>query len=78
MVKSFSIEITCPLHLDRKHKVHFEPLPLSNETYCIGCDDFRDTNSICMKCRNDMQALHGGESPIDKQLKEIFQVAHEK
>ena len=78
MVKSFSIEITCPLHRDRKYKVNFEPLSLTKEFFCIGCDEFRDDNSICMKCRNDMQALHGGESPIDKQLKEISQVAQEK
>ena len=77
-MKPFSVEIICPLHPDRKYKVLFEPMPLSNESFCIGCDEFRDGNPTCMKCRNDMQALHGGLSPIDKQLREIFQVAQEK
>lgn len=74
----FSVEITCPLHTGRKYKVCFEPMPLSNKSFCIGCDEFRDTNSVCMKCRNDMQELHGGESRIDKQLREIFEAAQEK
>ncbi|MBR5584184.1 MAG: hypothetical protein IKW21_06620 [Lachnospiraceae bacterium] len=77
-MKPFSVEIICPLHPGMKHKIFFEPMPLSNEYYCIGCDEFRDSNPRCMQCRNDMQKSHGGVPRIDKQLREIFQAAHEK
>ncbi len=75
MQKSFNVEITCPLHPNRKEKVWFEPL--GNKFFCNGCDNFHN-DSVCIQCRNNMEKLHGGESFMDKQLKEIFQVAPEK
>lgn len=74
-MKPFCVEIICPLCPSRKEKVWFEQI--LDSYHCNGCDNFHG-NAICLKCRDDMQKRHGGITPIEKQIKEMFEASQEK
>ena len=76
-MKPFSVEIICPLYPSRKENVWFNPDGIG--FICNGCEN-SSNDATCIKCIEHMQNLHGGiqEDCMEKQLKEIFEVAQEK
>ena len=76
-MRPFFKEINCPLHPYRKEKVWFEPF-INHQYICNGCEN-SPGGKICDKCIIDMHRLYGGfrEDPINKQIREMFEVAQE-